>query len=152
MKYVFCLSVLFSLMVAAAPEAAAEEAADESGAPAAIAVSQAISAEVEQRAFLQESREAALGLSDWWLELQADAAWSLRIGSRLSLSVSPRVEWRENGGTAKGFDFDDREADQEDAVASLHRAEVALSLSEWGLELLAGKLRPQFGVNYIEPL
>jgi hypothetical protein len=150
----FFLGVLFMFALASAPSVFADDALSPAEMPSArgVAIRQAMSAVVEQRGILQEPRDEKLGQSDWWLELQADATWRVDLGDRFSLSVSPRIDWKENGGMVDGFDFSELDGQKGEGEASLRRAEASFSLSEWGLELLAGKLRPQFGVNYIEPL
>jgi hypothetical protein len=93
-----------------------------------------------------------LGLPEWLASMKADIDWSIRLWGRLGLGLSPLVTWPEAGGGIDGLSLLPAESQHGLPSISLPLAEARLSLPELGLEAIFGKLRPEFGANYIEPL
>jgi hypothetical protein len=128
-------------------------------AEAAPSAGQSISVEVRQEATVHSprldgpvNRDNALGLPEWSCGLRAEVEWSLEVGRRLRLGLSPTLSWEQGGGSFDGCSPSSSEAFAEDPAIALDRAEARLSFGEIGLEAIFGKLRPEFGANYIEPL
>jgi hypothetical protein len=122
-------------------------------------ISQSIAIELSQSGVMQKIREDGMANSEnwmempeWWLPLQAKAEWSVDIAGRVSIALSPEVSWKETGGTYSEDAFKELESQIQDPIFGLERAEARFSLREAGLQAIFGKLRPQFGVNYIAPL
>jgi hypothetical protein len=129
------------------------------GAPAEIPIAQSISVDLEQRAWAGAIREDgpinggnALGLPEWALYLSADADWNIDVAQRFSLSIEPRLSWAQEAGSLDGCEPVEDPSRRGDPKLALRGAEARLSFPEIGLEAAYGKLGPEFGANYIEPL
>jgi hypothetical protein len=129
------------------------------GASAEAPIHQSISVGLEQRAAARAIREDgpinagnALGLPEWELNLSADADWRIDVAQRLYLSLEPKASWSQESGSFDGWEPVEDSSRREDPKLALKGAEARLSFPEIGLEAVYGKLRPEFGANYIEPL
>ncbi len=129
------------------------------GAPAQAPIGQSIRIEATESVFARDLREDGpvnadnvLGLPEWQSSLEADIEWSIDIAHRVRIELSPSVDWLQAGGGIEAWRLDYSSAQYEDPKIDLSLAEVRLSLPEIGMEAIFGKLRPEFGANYIEPL
>jgi hypothetical protein len=123
------------------------------------AIGQSFTVELTQSAIVRKIREDGAANADnwmtlpaWWLPMDATAEWKIDIARILSFSLTPELAWRETGGSFTDGEFKELADQKQTPVFSLDRAEARLLIRDWGLHAVFGKLRPQFGVNYIAPL
>jgi len=120
---------------------------------------QSIRIDATQSAFARVLREDGplnagniLGLPEWRSSLEAEIEWNIDIAHRVRVSALPLVSWDQAGGSVEGLAFESSASLAGDPRISLPQAEAWLSLPEIGMEAVFGKLKPEAGTNYIEPM
>jgi len=91
-------------------------------------------------------------IAEWRTSLCAESTWDISITDRIRISLSPLVEWPQAGGGFENRSLVEYETEKGTAKISLPYAEARLSLFDSGLTLLFGKLKLEYGSNYIDPL
>jgi hypothetical protein len=119
---------------------------------------QSVSIDAAQEAWYGGPREDGpvnagnwMDLPAWHLGLLSDAELRVEADRAFSLSISPRVSWQELEGSASSLARSARDGSTKEAEIELRRAEASLELPELGIRALFGKMRPEFGVDFIEP-
>jgi len=154
MQVFFCLA---SILPAAAEEA---PYADFEPEPAkAPLIRQTFTVTIEQKAEARDIRDestiddAVLSrIAEWRTSLRAESTWDISITDRIRISLSPLVEWPQAGGGFENRSLVEYETEKGTAKISLPYAEARLSLFDTGLTLIFGKLKLEYGSNYIDPL
>lgn len=93
-----------------------------------------------------------MALPEWSLPMAGTAEWNVNIAQRLKASLSPSFGWNVTGGSYSDGSLQTLEAQEGRPDIGLDRMETRLSVREWGLEALFGKLSPRYGTNYLPPL
>lgn len=139
--------------------APAEEAGTEPASAKKPEIAQSFALDLTQSAVLRRIRLDGMANTDnwmdlpaWWLPMKAVAEWRVDVASVLALSLTPELDWRETGGSLEGGTFAKRAGQEQAPAIGLDAAEARLRIPGIGVQAVFGKLRPQFGVNYIAPL